>query len=167
MADDWWHRLDLSAWQAAYGRHAALRPALDRLIAERLGHEGVPPPDDACADRLLAEADRRDALCVGLGLWAMRCPDYLLLRPFRQTLMATLSQQQQTQLLALFPRTHRCEARLAPPQLATVARQSGAAWLARADEPALALCRLLWPHSTGPAPDGPVRPVLDKLVRWL
>ena len=167
MAPGWWRLLDLAAWQPAYQAHAALRPELDRLIAARLGHAGAPPADDALADRLLTDAARRDSWCLALGLWALQCPEYLLLRPFRQTLSPALTLAQQTQLLALLPAAPPRTAVLAPALLPAAARQTGAAWLACAAEPTLALCRLLWPPAAQPVPDAPVRPVLTKLARWL
>jgi hypothetical protein len=167
MAAGWWRQLDLACWQTRYRALPALRPALDRVIAARLGHDGAPPPADPLADRLLADPCWRDALCIGLGLWALQCPDYLWLRPFRQALAPMLSPQQLTQLLALFPATHRRAPVLAPGLLPQAARQAGAAWLAHAEQPGLALCRLLWPPSAHTAPARSIRPVLTRLARWL
>lgn len=163
MAAGWWSALDLTAWRAPYARQLSLRPALDALLARKLGHDG-PPPHSALAAQLLTGP--RDAVCVGLGLWAMQCPDYLTLRPYRAALAAELGPAPLAQLQALLPGGAAAPG-VEPAALAALARAHGAAWLAAADDPALALCALLWEPSDLPAPAQPLAPILHKLLRWL
>ena len=166
MADGWWDKLGLAGWRAAYAGQALTRPALDHLIASRLGHAGGAPEPSPLAEALLEDDMRREALCAALGLWALRCPDYLLLKPYREALSAVLDARAQTQLQALLPRGA-AAAELAPAELPDAARALGAAWLADAAEPSLRLCRLLWAPSAQAAPAAPLEPALQKLSRWL
>ncbi|WP_199153674.1 type III secretion system domain-containing protein [Chromobacterium sp. ASV23] len=162
----WWAALDLASWREPYAQQPLLRPPLDDLIARRLGQAGAAPPLPAIAEPLLADEQRREALCMALGLWALRCPDYVLLKPYREALSSRLDGRALAQLQALLP-LEGTRADLTPAMLPARACEIGAAWLADAAAPALRLCRLLWPPSTLLAPPQPVEPVLQKLLRWL
>ncbi|PRP69729.1 hypothetical protein BUE93_13620 [Chromobacterium amazonense] len=162
----WWAALDLASWREPYAQQPLLRPPLDDLIASRLGQAGAAPPLSALAEPLLADDARREALSMALGLWALRCPDYVLLKPYREALSNRLDGRALAQLQALLP-LESARADLTPATLPARACEIGAAWLADAAAPALRLCRLLWPPSALLAPPQPVEPVLQKLLRWL
>lgn len=168
MAAGWWAALGLAKWQPSYVRQLLLRPALDRLIASRLGHDGATPAMSPLAASLLADDVRRDSLCLALGLWALQCPDYLLFRCYREVLSPMLDVRAMSQLQALIPLSTAHAAKLEPNELLGTALRSGAAWLAASSDPALSLCRLLWePATPGTAPAVPPEAVLQKLQRWL
>lgn len=168
MATGWWMALGLSQWQQPYARQPLLRPALDRLVANRLGHCGAVPTMSSVAESLLADDRRRDALCLALGLWVLRCPDYLLLRRYRAALSPMLDAHALNQLQALMPLTAAQAAELEPGELTGSAFRAGAAWLAGSNDPALALCRLLWePSAAGMSQAATPDAVLQKLLRWL
>lgn len=168
MAAGWWDALDLSPWRQAYQQQGGLRPALDTLLARRLGHHTRCPALGAAAAALLADGQAaRDALGVALGLWALGCPDYLALRAYRTALAQVLDARALSQLQALLPAAAGAPPQTEPDGLLALARAHGAAWLSQADDPALATCRLYWEPSTAPAPATPVAPVLNKLRRWM
>lgn len=167
MAPAWWPQLALSAWQDLYPVRPRLRPAIDRLIATRLGHHGAPPAADALSMVLLADTPRAQQWCLALGLWALQCPDYLLLARFRQTLSPPLSPTQVTQLACLFPVDAQRTPTVQPEALPALALAAGAAWLGQSGQPALALCRLRWPPSQLSAPAARPDEVLEKLKKWI
>lgn len=166
MDAGWWDALELAPWREAYAGQALLRPPLDALIARRLRQTGPVPALSGAAAALLDDDVRRHTLCLALGLWALRCPDYLLLKPYREALSTWMDARAQSQLQTLLPQDGG-PATLEPHALPQAAAELGAAWLADAADPALRLCRLLWPPSSRPAPAQPVAPVLLKLTRWL
>ena len=162
----WWETLSLPTWREAYEQQPLVRPPLDALIAKQLGHTGQVPTLSTNATELLKDDLRRHTLCLALGLWALRCPDHLLLKPYREVLANQLAPRAMSQLQALLPQAH-SHTELAPDELPSVACELGVAWLANAADPALRLCRLLWAPSPRPAPELPLEPVLLKLMRWL
>lgn len=171
MADGWWQQVSMDAWQQPYAEHVGVRPSLDALIAERLGHQGAIPPLTPQADVLLDDSQRSETLCIALGLWALNCPDYLLLRPYRRALIDALGEPTLGQLSALFPANARAAASVAPEQLINAACAAGGAWIAAADDRAVAATRLLWKPAETSAPiETPATspmPVLEKLRKWL
>ncbi|VVE55856.1 type III secretion system domain-containing protein [Pandoraea sputorum] len=166
MDSGWWDTVELAAWREPYATQALLRPWLDTLIAARLQHTGAVPTETKAAAVLLGDAARARALCLALGLWALRSPDYLLLKPYREALSGELDARTQRQLQALMPKDGG-QATLAPAALPGSATELGAAWLAEASDPAVRLCRLRWAPPKQRAPAQPVEPILLKLTRWL
>ena len=171
MADAWWQHVSMQSWQQPYTEHAGVRPPLDALIAERLGHRGAIPPLTPHAQALLDDGHDSEMLCIALGLWALNCPDYLLLRPYRMALVEPLGDATLAQLCALFPATASAPASVEPSQLVDTARAAGGSWLAAAEDRAVAATRLLWPPAeTATRADlsatSPI-PLLDKLRKWL
>ncbi len=167
MAVEWWAALGLAQWRDVYERHPGVRPALDQLIAQRLGYDAVIPPLSAPAEAFLQSAVRRELLCLVLGLWALRSPDYLLMRCYRQVLLAhqvPVSVLKQLQVLA--PQDGRLPL-LPADELPQVARALGCAWISHASDKALALCRLYWPPSQMEAPEAPLLSVVSRLLKWL
>lgn len=166
MDPGWWDKVELAAWREPYATQALLRPLVDTLIATRLCHSGPVPNVSETAAVLLGDAARARVLCLALGLWALRSPDYLLLKPYREALSDALDAGTLRQLQALLP-TGGAHATVAPEALPSLATELGAAWLASADDPAVRACRLRWPPPIQPAPAQPVEPILLKLMRWL
>lgn len=166
MDPAWWHALSFATWRDAYKQNPLVRPPLDALIAKRLGHAGPVPSLSTNAAELLADDLRREAICLALGLWALKCPDYLLLKPYREVLANQLAPRALGQLQALLPQEAH-QTMLAPDELPAMACELGVAWLAHSTDPALRLCRLLWAPSPQPVPEQPIEPVLQKLLRWL
>ncbi|QAU24829.1 hypothetical protein EO087_13205 [Dyella sp. M7H15-1] len=171
MADGWWQHMSMDAWQQPYAEHAGVRPSLDALIAEQLGHQGAIPPLTPQAQMLLDDEQHSETLCIALGLWALNCPDYLLLRPYRLALAEALGESTLAQLCTLFPANADAPACVEPAQLIDTARTAGGTWLAAADDPAVAATRLLWSPTEAPtqaeAPKASPMPILDKLRKWL
>jgi hypothetical protein len=171
MDDGWWQHMSMDAWRQPYSEHAMVRPSLDAVLAEQLGHQGAIPPLSSQAQILLDDARGGEAFCIALGLWALNCPDYLLLRPYRQVLCEVLGESTLAQLCTLFPTTANAPATIEPPQLIDAARAAGGAWLARANDRAVAATRLLWsPAQTSvpiEVPNACPMPVLDRLRKWL
>ncbi|WP_408296423.1 type III secretion system domain-containing protein [Paraburkholderia sp. RL17-373-BIF-A] len=167
MRPGWWGALKLPEWREPYVQQPLVRPALDRLIASRLGHSRSIPEMSPAAEALLMD-ERRDLLCVALGLWALGCPEYLVLQQYRKALSPVLDRRALGQLLVLMPLRSVCEAQLAPDELLEGARRCGLAWLGSSDDPAVLACRLLW-EPASPERNGRVAPeaVLEKLLRWL
>lgn len=170
MAPAWWEHLGLGAWRHVYAAHALARAPLDARIAQALGQSGPVPALSGLGAALLAEPARARARCLALGLWVLRSPEYLLLKPYRDALAgvpeAGLNARAQSQLLALLP-PDTMPATLAPDALPDAALALGAGWLAHTADPAVRLARLLVAPSGVAAPAQPVEPVLLKLMRWL
>lgn len=167
MDESWWPALALDTWQQPYAHYPSLRPAIDQVIRMRLGHHGEMPGISAQVSPLLADAERRNALCLALGLWALQCPDYLVLKSYRQTLSTLLSPALIGQLQVLFPAEARAPVRLSPEDLPAVAQAVGVAWLCQSGEPALVLCRLLWARNEVAPPAQALETVLPRLQKWL
>ncbi|VWD64761.1 hypothetical protein BLA50215_07910 [Burkholderia lata] len=168
MAAGWWTTLGLAEWKQPYARQLLLRPALDRLIASRLGHHGIVPAMSRLADPLLTNDVRRNSLCLAMGLWALRCPDYLMLRLYREALSPLLDARALSQLQMVMPVCSTHAAELEPEVLLESALRTGAAWLSDSSDPALGLCRLLWePANPSTCPAATPESVLQKLLRWL
>ncbi|MBJ7263173.1 MAG: hypothetical protein JHC61_05290 [Burkholderiaceae bacterium] len=168
MAAGWWTALGLPQWQQSYVNQPLLRPSLDRMIAHRLGHAKTAPPMSTLAAALLADDTRCQVLCLALGLWALQCPDYLLMRRYRDALSSLLDARVMNQLQALIPVNATHAAGVEPEDLRATAWRSGVVWLAASCDPALAVCRLLWdPVAAQPGPSIPPELVLEKLQRWL
>ncbi|MBT2869682.1 hypothetical protein JQK19_20845 [Chromobacterium violaceum] len=167
MDAGWWPHLEMEAWRGDYQRRSGLRPPLDRMIAGRLGQGGALPALSDEAEALLADDARRGALCLMLGLWSQGCPDYLLLRAYRAPLAAHLDEVALARLPALLPTRAGAVAEWAPEALCGEALRHGGAWLARAEDPAVAVCRLHWaPLARAPRADSPLA-ALRKLLKWL
>lgn len=168
MAAGWWAALGLPQWRQSYLSQPLLRPSLDRMIASRLGHGTAIPPMSALAAVLLADDARCKVLCLALGLWGLQCPDYLLMRRYRDALSSILDARAMNQLQALIPMRAAHAANVEPEDLQEAAWRSGAVWLTASCDPALALCRLLWnPVGAQAGLSNPPDVVLEKLQRWL
>ncbi len=166
MHAGWWTSLGLDAWRDAYATQPLVRPSLDQLITDRLGHQGRVPQLDGLATTLLENETRRDALCLAMGLWVLRCPDYLLLRTYREALSRVLDDRAQNQLQWTLPAAD-AQPSSAPDALLETAWAAAGGWLAEATAPALRICKLFWPPGHVVAMTSPPEPALQKLSRWL
>ena len=178
----WWDHLGLGHWRPVYAAQPLARAPLDAQLARGLGQSGPVPALSELGALLLADPARTRARCLALGLWVLRSPDYLLLKPYREVLAGGLAAQQaggspaggeawldaraQGQLLALLPPDGE-PATLTPAALPGVALALGAGWLASTADPAVRVCRLFGPPARYAPPAQPVEPVLRKLMRWL
>ncbi|MCT4700520.1 hypothetical protein MUA02_01180 [Enterobacteriaceae bacterium H20N1] len=139
MHGDWWQRLELYGWQAKYTQLSlGARRELDRLICQR---RAFPKPMDSAEfaelsplqQALLRAGQRMPMLLLAMGLLLLDCPDYLLWRPYRETLSCWLSEAQLEQLQVLW-RNGQLSPQLPPELLVHEAQMSAQA----------ALDRLLW-----------------------
>ncbi|WP_073381814.1 type III secretion system domain-containing protein [Edwardsiella piscicida] len=162
----WWGALGLHCWQSIYRDSPLARPALDTLLRQRLGQNGLPPALTPLSSDLLSSAERRATLLLAMGLWALEAGGLLLLKPYRETLSDALDPLSIGQLQVLLPYGAAPES-LPPASLCQRARELGIAWLSQAPDPALRACRLYAPPSQGAAPEGSPIPILQKLARWL
>lgn len=166
MSQAWWEALGLTAWYDIYRHTPQVRPALNGIIRQHLDHVGPPPALSSVAHEFLSNEKRRLTLSIALGLWALRCADYLLLKPYRETLTAQLDDFTLNQLLLLLPRQSSYRD-LTPGLLPKVAQASGVAWLSHSTDPALYLCRLLNSPVSWNIPSTPPDAVLQRLMKWL
>lgn len=129
MHEEWWTELGLQRWREHYSElPVAGRRALNLDIHRRRQHSGVvfgkgyehTPIQDA----LLRSVERLPALMLALGLSLSRCPDYLLLRPYRQALKGWLSQEQLGQLWSIW-QGGQCFPEVQPDELVTYAQRLG------------------------------------------
>lgn len=127
----WWTHLRLAEWQALYDRHPSCRSAIDATLVARRGFPRQPLPAVLSARQiaLLELEPRLHALTTALGLIALDCPDYLLLRDSRQALSAHLGQRACEQLFILHTGWHAQPAMHDFAQLSDVALQTGTRWL--------------------------------------
>lgn len=168
MSTGWWANIGLLSWQSVYMHQPLLRPDLDRVIVRRLGHEKPVPSMGPLGTLVLGDTDRCEMLCQALGLWALSCPDYLLLRSYRDVLSSTFSQTALTQLQFLMPSKENHSPTVEPGAVPETARSIGAAWLARSKDKSLIACRLLWdPPTQHRLPDTEPDSILEKLARWM
>lgn len=166
----WWRHLRLAEWQALYNRHPYCRSAIDATLIARRGFPQEPLPavlsTRQCA--LLELESRVYALTTALGLIALDCPEYLLLRDSREALSAHLGSRACEQLYFLHTGWH------APPaindfaQLGNVALRAGTQWLSQTAGDCAASHGLLGllPHSGDPQYNCPVAPTVSA-QEWL
>lgn len=103
MQDDWWVKYDLDKWQESYRRYPACRASINQLIIKRRGFPttalpGMLNPQQAA---LMMLEPRLLTLITALGLVALNCPDYLIMRSYRETLDTYLGNKACDQLLSL------------------------------------------------------------------
>ncbi|WCF12629.1 hypothetical protein N4G58_18495 [Edwardsiella piscicida] len=137
--------LGLHCWQSIYRDSPLARPALDTLLRQRLGQNGLPPALTPLSSDLLSSAERRATLLLAMGLWALEAGGLLLLKPYRETLSDALDPLSIGQLQVLLPYGAAPES-LPPASLCQRARELGIAWLSQAPDPALRACRLYAPR---------------------
>ena len=166
MDEGWWSALSLQPWQLSYQQYPATRPALNRLIAGRLGIAQAPLPGQLTAQQqqLMALEPRLQHLCTALGLLAIACPDYLLLGRYRRQLGLQLGNRACDQLLALGVFDSTQPAILPAEQLLAGASERGIAWLRASAENCL-VCRAL--QIILPPGSPAAVPALGSAVPWL
>lgn len=156
----WWTHLQLANWEAPYGRYASCRRAIDATIVTRRGFPKAALPsvlnERQCA--LLDLEPRLYQLTTALGLIALDCPEYLLLRDFRETLSAQLGARACEQLFILHHGWKAQPALENHMHVGEIARQRGTQWLSRdAGHCAVSHGLLgLLPHSDSSSCDGPI-----------
>jgi Type III secretion system subunit len=166
MHQGWWQVLSLTNWQNSYRRHSACRPLLNQLISQRRGFPLHPLPSELTSQQqqLLALEPRLLHLCTALGLLAMACPDYLLLRKYRCRLSVHLGEHGCDQLLTLGTFISPEPATLDPESLSEAAQELGVRWLQNGADacPVVAAMQIVLPPI-----DGTVLPRLESPVPWL
>lgn len=173
----WWRHLRLAEWQALYHRHPYCRSAIDATLIARRGFPKEPLPAVLSARQcaLLALESRLYALTTALGLIALDCPEYLLLRESREALSPLVGNRACEQLYFLHTGWHAQPAISDFAQLGDVALRAGTQWLSQTAGDCAASQGLLGllPHSGDPEPNSPAAPTvgaqdwLIKLGRFL
>ncbi|QLL13462.1 type III secretion system domain-containing protein [Pseudomonas chlororaphis] len=129
----WWSSLGLADWEALYARHVSCRPAIDAALVARRGYPDGPLPGSLNARQtaLLALEPRLVTLTTALGLIALDCPEYLLLREHRQALSPRLGDRACEQLFALHRGWNALPAIENNASLNETVLQAGTQWLTR------------------------------------
>lgn len=167
MASAWWSHLEFADWQIRYQQAPLLRPALNRMICQRLGHIGPAPKLTVLARRLFGHEQRRITLGIGLGLWAIAGASLLWLKPYREQLATRVTLTELEQLKLLLPVQTTVQMELSPERLLSVLDEQMAAWLSQSNDMAVRLCRLFWPPAQTLAANVPLASALAKLDEWL
>ncbi|HBO5145140.1 TPA: hypothetical protein L4W69_005677 [Pseudomonas aeruginosa] len=129
----WWSSLGLADWEALYARHVSCRPAIDATLVTRRGYPDGPLPGSLSTRQsaLLALEPRLVTLTTALGLIALDCPEYLLLRECRQALSPRLDDRACEQLFALHQGWNAMPTIKEYASLNETALQAGSEWLTR------------------------------------
>jgi hypothetical protein len=134
MHPDWWGHFDLAQWRASYTDFPACRAPIDRLINQRRGFPvaSLPAQLDRQQTALLALNTRFAQLILALGMMALDCQDYLLMKPYRTVLARQFGLHGCDQLYGLKP-VWQGSGRdlLAPEQVPAAAFAAGARWFER------------------------------------
>ena len=169
MSNGWWQVVDLVSWCEVYRSSPLTRPALDKLIRQRLAHLGQVPKLSELANNFLQSEQRCRALTIILGLWHLRAAEYLLLRPYRASLASQINDKMLRQLPALLP-LNSVKQELTAEALPSIAEQMGATWLIQTNDAAIRASRLLsepGSQQVEQLAEENVEPILKKLLKWL
>lgn len=129
----WWRHLHLAEWKTLYDRHPSCRSPIDAVLVARRGfpREPIPAVLSTRQSALLALEPRLYELTTALGLIALDCPEYLLLRDSRQALSTHLGERACDQLFILHTGWHARPSLRETAELGSVALRAGAHWLSR------------------------------------
>lgn len=129
----WWAHLDLDGWEVPYARHASCRSSIDTVLVARRGFPdaALPATLSHAQEALLALEPELLKLTTALGLIALDCPEYLLLRDYRKALSEQLQDRACEQLFVLHHVWKSQPAMVGPSALGEVALQAGTQWLTR------------------------------------
>ncbi|KWN63604.1 type III secretion system domain-containing protein [Burkholderia ubonensis] len=103
MHDDWWSYLGLERWRDSYVRYSSCRAAVDQLIVHRRGYPtaALPARLNEQQAAMMALEPRLNELAIAAGLIVLDCPDYLVMKPYRDRLSSHLGERGCSQLLTL------------------------------------------------------------------
>lgn len=133
MHDDWWKKLDLSTWQESYRRYPACRASIDQLITKRRAfpRTALPGTLNAQQEAILKLEPRFTRLITALGIVALNCPDFLIMRPYREALARHLGNNACDQLLVLHSTWQTSSNGVSADALAATAFIEGVRWWQR------------------------------------
>ena len=175
LHDEWWQAIGLQQWRTSYAVMPALaQRAMDHEIQRRRSLGGTvggrimerTPVQEA----LLTAFERLPVLLIALGVTLSRCPDYLLWRPYRQALSDYLTENQLSQVWAVWRGGDRSPV-IDPEGLIPFALRLGTAALQQslADDPVWQAVRYTLPVVSGTdvsVSDSPL-PLFLRLERFL
>lgn len=133
LESSWWAHLSLAEWESIYDDHASCRRAIDATLVARRGFPKQPLPGTLSVrqNALMALEPRLSELATALGLIALDCPEYLLLRDYREALSIHLGDRACEQLFILHPGWKARPTIEDHSRLGEVALQTGTQWLSR------------------------------------